>query len=104
MTLHIHTNALNMLNYMKNPSFIIIELKNNLVVDFAEDEEEALQKCKIARSYGSECKYYESSITTIETIRDATKNVDVNHPQQGVAIEGLDLDFLINSFKQNKTN
>lgn len=93
MTLYIHAGAINILNYMKNPSFVIIELKNKLIVDFAEDQEEALQKIKIAKAVGSECKIYESSVGTIEIIRNATKNIDVNHQQQGVAIEGLDSEF-----------
>ena len=93
MVLQIHAEAINILQYMKNPSFIIIELKNKLVVDFAEDIEEAYQKCKIAKAYGSECKFFEMSVESIEKIREATKNVDVNHPQKGVAIEGLDSVF-----------
>lgn len=93
MPLQIHTNAIQVLRNMKNPSFVIFELKNNLLVDFAESENEAFDKCKIAEKYGSGCKYYETSVTTIDDIREATKDIDVTNPMQGVKIEGIDMGF-----------
>ncbi|WP_179371407.1 hypothetical protein [Nitrosopumilus ureiphilus] len=78
---------------MKNPSFVIFEFNSNAIVDFAEDLEEAQGKCKIANSVGSNCKFFETSIYTIEKIRKATKDVDTNHPQQGIVIPGLDMNF-----------
>lgn len=90
MGLKITTNAIKGLRAMKNPSFVIIELMNNHVVDFAESQEEAHSKCITADSHGSKCKFYETSMRTIDLIRKHTKNVDVEHDKKGVLIEGLD--------------
>jgi len=93
MPTHIHLNALNELQCIKNPSFVIFEFNSNAIVDFAEDIEEAENKCKVANSVGSNCKYFETSIETIEKIREATKNVDLSHPQKGIVIQDLDTNF-----------
>lgn len=93
MPTNIHLNALNELQYIKNPSFVIFEFNSNAIVDFAEDIEEAENKCKVANAVGSRCKYFETSIETIEKIRDATKNVNLSHPQQGIVIPNLDTNF-----------
>lgn len=37
---------------MENISFVIIELKNNLIVDFAQSLNHATQKCNIAKNMG----------------------------------------------------
>ena len=88
-----HLNAINQLRYMKNPSFVIFEYNSNAIVDFAENVEEAEGKCKVANSVGSNCKFFETSVETIEKIREATKGVDLNHHQQGIVIPDLDMKF-----------
>ena len=93
MPTNIHLGAINELQYIKNPSFVIFEFNSNAIVDFAEDIEEAKNKCKVANAVGSNCKYFETSIETIEKIRDATKDIDLSHPQQGITIQGLDMNF-----------
>ena len=90
MAIQIHIEAIKGLRNMKNPSFLIIEIANGAIVDFDETREEVLRKCMIADSQGCKCKFYETSVNTIEQIKNATKNVDVNHAKKGVLIEGFD--------------
>ena len=89
----IHTEAIKRLRNMDNPSFLIIELVNDLIIDFAETGEEALQKCINADAHGSECKFFETSMSTIEILKNSTKNIDVEDEQKGIVIEGLDSGF-----------
>lgn len=90
MAVRIHTEAIKRLREMKHPSFVIIELANGAIVDFAESGNEAVSKCVMADSFGSKCKFYESSLSTMNILREQTGKVDVDHPKQGVMIDGLD--------------
>jgi len=90
MTLKIHTEAIKRLREMKNPSFVIIELSNKAVVDFAESTDEANSKCQNADYHSARCKFYETSLRTIDIIREHTKEVDVEHEKKGVIIDNLD--------------
>ena len=83
-------HAVKRLRDLKNPSFVIIELATNAIVDFTETSDEALKRCMNADMQGCKCKFYETSVNTIENLREKTKNVDVNHPLQGITIEGMD--------------
>jgi len=89
----IHTDAIKRLRNMNNPSFLVIELANDLIVDFAETGKEALQKCINADVHGSKCKFFETSVNTIGILRDTTKNIDVENEQKGITVEGLDSGF-----------
>ena len=90
MVIRIHTEAIKKLRKTANPSFVIIELSNGTIVDFAETTEEAISKCTLADSYGSRCKFYQSSVTAMAILRDNTKNVDVEHELKGIKIENLE--------------
>ena len=69
MVLKIHTNAIKILREMQNLSFVIIELSNGAIVDFAETFNEGGAKCQMTDSVGSKCMFYETSLDTIENIR-----------------------------------
>jgi len=84
--------AIKQLQEMKNPSFIIFEDAKKAIVDFAESVEEANSKCMFADSQGVKCTFYESSIETIENLRESTKNADLD-PLKGDSIMIPDLDF-----------
>ena len=86
--------AIRQLREMKKPSFLIIEDAKNAIVDFAESVEEANSKCMVADSNGVKCTFYESSITTLENIREGTKNVDLD-PMKGDSVIIPDVDFKI---------
>jgi len=92
MTVIILKYAIKQLLEMKNPSFYIMEDANRAIVDFAESEEEVNHKCMKALSHGIKCTYYESSVKTFDSIRDATKNVDLD-PTKGdsIIIPNMDL-------------
>ena len=85
-----HIYVVKRLREQKNPSFVIIELATNAIVDFTETSDEALKRCMNADVQGGKCKFYETSMSTIENLREKTKNVDVNQSLQGITIEDLD--------------
>lgn len=86
--------ALQQLQKMKNPSFVIFEDAKNAIVDFAETIDEAMSKCSMADAHGIKCTFYESSIQTIENLIETTKNADLD-PLKGDSIMIPDMDFRI---------
>ena len=84
--------AIQQLQKMKNPSFVIFEDAKNAIVDFAETIDEATSKCSLADAHGIKCTFYESSLQTIENLIKTTKNVDLD-PSKGDSIMIPDMDF-----------
>ncbi|MCH7647400.1 MAG: hypothetical protein IIA83_02175 [Thaumarchaeota archaeon] len=84
--------AIQQLQEMKNPSFVIIEDAKKAIVDFAESVEEANSKCMLADSHGVKCTFYESSLETVEKLREGTKNADLD-PLKGDSIIIPNFDF-----------
>lgn len=84
--------AIQQLQKMKNPSFVIIEDAKNAIVDFAETVNEAGSKCIKADAYGVKCTFYETSVKTIENLNNVTKHADLD-PLKGDSIMIPDMDF-----------
>ncbi len=95
MSIIILKYAVKQLQEMKNPSFYIIENNNGAIVDFAESSEDANSKCMFADSNGIKCTFYETSVKTIEMIRESVKDADLD-PMKGdsLMIPNLDLEFI----------
>jgi len=92
MPTSILTYAIKQLRKIENPSFLIIEDVNGAIVDFAESEEEANSKCTFAYSRGIKCTFYESSVKTIDDVREATKKTDLDLKEgDSIIIPNLDL-------------
>lgn len=75
---------------MENISFVIIELKNNLIVDFAQSLSHAAQKCSIAKKCGCDCLFYEIGINSLDVIKQTTKNLDLNSCHNAIKIDSAD--------------
>jgi hypothetical protein len=83
--INITTQAIFLLRQRIDATIYIKEEAKDLIVDVAESQMEAYSKCDTAsKMTGAQFKYYLTSKATMDSIRKATKDVDISQkPAQG---------------------